>query len=113
MKMALDAPTIASTNSTLCLLTNVKTLLGLNVIMPLLEANHSLIKFSQLRDVFVGAFIAVRKFVKGMYIRCIVTTNFISKVMCLEISMPLSIMFMKAYFLMDHKSKCKNKSFNF
>jgi hypothetical protein len=53
MKMALDAPIIASTKSNLCLLTNVKTLLGLNVIMPLLEIVYSLIKFSQLRDVFV------------------------------------------------------------
>ncbi len=53
MKIALDAPTIVSTKSTLCLLTNAKTLLGLNVVMPLLEAIHSLIKFSQLRDVFV------------------------------------------------------------
>ncbi len=53
MKKALDAPTIAFTKSNLCLLTNVKTLLGLNAIMSLLEAVHSLIKFSQLRDVFV------------------------------------------------------------
>ncbi len=96
MKMALDAPTIASTESTLCLLTDVKTLLGLNVIMPLLEVVHSLIKFSQLHDVFMCAFITIMKFVKGIYIKCIVTTNFISKVKHLEISMPLSIMFMKA-----------------
>ncbi len=52
MKMALDAPTIDSTKSNLCLLTNVKTLLGLNAIMSLLKAIHSLINFSQLRDVF-------------------------------------------------------------
>jgi hypothetical protein len=59
MKMALDAPTITSTKSNLCLLTNVKTLLGLNVIMPLLEVVYSWIKFSQLHDVFVRAFIVV------------------------------------------------------
>jgi hypothetical protein len=53
MKMALDAPTIASTKFNLCLSTNVKTLLGLNVIMPLLEVVYSLIKISQLRDVFM------------------------------------------------------------
>jgi hypothetical protein len=53
MKLTLDAPTIASTKSNLCLLTNVKTLLGLNVIMPLLEVVYSLIKISQLHDVFV------------------------------------------------------------
>jgi hypothetical protein len=51
MKMPLDAPTIASTKSNLCLLIDVKMLLGLNAIMPLLEVVHSLIKFSQLRDV--------------------------------------------------------------
>jgi hypothetical protein len=65
MKMALDAPTIVSTKSTSCLLTNVNTLLGLNVIMPLLEAIHSLIKFSQLCDVFMCAFITVMKICEG------------------------------------------------
>jgi hypothetical protein len=35
----------------LSLLTNVETLLGLNAMMPLLEVVHSLIRFSQLRDV--------------------------------------------------------------
>jgi len=65
MKMALNAPTIVFTKSNLCLLTNVKTLLGLNVIMPLLEAIHSLIKFSQLCDVFVCVFIVVMKICEG------------------------------------------------
>ncbi len=53
MKMTLDASTLASTKFNLCLLTNIKTLLGLSVIMPLLEVVYSLIKFSQLRDVFM------------------------------------------------------------
>jgi len=53
MKMALDAPTITSTKSNLCLLTNVKMLLRLSAVMSLLEAVHSLIKFSQLCDIFV------------------------------------------------------------
>ncbi len=48
MKMALDAPTKTFTKSNLCLLTNVELLLGLNVVMPLLEVVHSLIKFAQL-----------------------------------------------------------------
>ncbi len=48
LKMALDVATITSTKSNLCLLTNVEMLLGLNVVMPLLEAMHSLIKFAQL-----------------------------------------------------------------
>jgi len=46
MKMALDAPTIAFAKSNMCLLIDVESLLGLNAIMPLLEATHSLIKFS-------------------------------------------------------------------
>jgi hypothetical protein len=35
-----------------------KLLLGLNGMMPLLKAVHSLIKFAQLKDVFVCDFIA-------------------------------------------------------
>jgi hypothetical protein len=46
MKMALDVAIITSTKSNLCLLTDVEMLLGLNVVMPLLEAMHSLIKFA-------------------------------------------------------------------
>jgi hypothetical protein len=44
--MVLDAPTIAFTKSNLCVLIDVEMLLGLNAIMPLLQATHSLIKFS-------------------------------------------------------------------
>jgi hypothetical protein len=65
MKMALDATTITSAKSNLCLLTNVEMLLGLNVVMPLLEAMHSLIKFAQLQDVFVCDFIAIIKICEG------------------------------------------------
>lgn len=36
IKMALDAPILAFAKYNLCLLSNVKTLLGLNTIMPLL-----------------------------------------------------------------------------
>jgi hypothetical protein len=46
MKITLDAPTIAPAQSNLCLLISVKMLLGLNAIMPLLEAIHFLIKFA-------------------------------------------------------------------
>jgi hypothetical protein len=53
MKMALDAATIPLAQSNLSLFTNVETLLRLNVVMPLLEAIHSLIKFAQLKDAFV------------------------------------------------------------
>jgi len=60
MKLTLDVPTIASTESNLCLLIDVEMLLGLNVIMPLLHALHSLIKFAQLH-VFMCNFIAMVK----------------------------------------------------
>jgi hypothetical protein len=43
----------------------VETLLGLNAVMPLLKAVHSLIKFAQLKDVFVCDFIAVVKIYEG------------------------------------------------
>ncbi len=39
IKMALDAPIITFTKSNLCFLTNVKTLLGLNTILPLLASS--------------------------------------------------------------------------
>ncbi len=98
MRITLYAPTIAFTKSNLCLLTHVKMFLRLNVIMPILEVVHSLIKFSQLRDVFVCDFITTMKICElGVYIKCIVTTNLISKVMCFKISMPLSILLMRAY----------------
>jgi hypothetical protein len=61
MKMALDAFTIPSTKSNFYLLTNVETLLGLNVVMSLLEVVHPLNKFAQLMDVFVCDFIVAMK----------------------------------------------------
>jgi hypothetical protein len=45
MNMALDAPSITSTKSNLCLFNNVRMLLGLHPILPLLDAVHFLIKF--------------------------------------------------------------------
>jgi hypothetical protein len=39
----------------------METLLGLNVMMSMLEVVHSLIKFAQLKDVFVCDFIIVVK----------------------------------------------------
>jgi hypothetical protein len=65
MKMTLNATTIPSTQSNLFLFTNVETLLGLNTMMPLLEAIHSLIKFAQLKDVFVYDFITIMKICEG------------------------------------------------
>lgn len=47
MKMTLDGRTTTSPTSNLCFLIYVKTLLGLNVIMALVEAIHYLIKFAQ------------------------------------------------------------------
>jgi hypothetical protein len=66
MKMALDAPTIPSAKSNLSLFIDVETLLlGLNVMMALLKVVHSLIKFTQLKDVFVCDFITTMKICEG------------------------------------------------
>jgi hypothetical protein len=46
VKMALDATTIPSIKFNLSLLIDVKSLLGLNVMMLMLEVVHSLIKFA-------------------------------------------------------------------
>jgi hypothetical protein len=43
----------------------VETLLGLNVVMLMLNAIYSLIKFTQLRDIFVYDFIAIVKICEG------------------------------------------------
>jgi hypothetical protein len=64
--MALDAPTIPSTKFNLSLFIDVETLLlSLNAMMVLLEAIHSLIKFTQLKDVFVCDFITTMKICEG------------------------------------------------
>jgi hypothetical protein len=66
MKMALDAPTIPSAKSNLSLFIDVETLLlGLNAMMALLKVVHSLIKFTQLKDVFVCDFITTMKICEG------------------------------------------------
>jgi hypothetical protein len=65
MKMALNAVIITFAKSNLCLLIDVEMLLGLNVVMPLLEVVHSLIKFAQLRDVFVCDFIVAVNICEG------------------------------------------------
>jgi len=53
LKMALDTPIVTFAKYNRYLMVNVKMLLGLNVIMPILKTIHSLIKFAQPRDVFV------------------------------------------------------------
>jgi hypothetical protein len=61
MKMALDALIVPFAKSNLFLLTNVGTLLGLNTMMLMLQVIHSLIKFAQLKNIFVCDFIVVVK----------------------------------------------------
>jgi hypothetical protein len=65
MKMTLNVATITFVQSNLSLFIYVETLLGLNTLIPLLKAIHSLIKFSQVRDVFAFDFIAVVKICDG------------------------------------------------
>jgi len=59
--MALDAFIVTFAKYNQYLMVNVKMLLGLNVIMPLLETIHSLIKFAQPHDVFMCIFITTMK----------------------------------------------------
>jgi hypothetical protein len=61
IKMALDAPTTPSIKSNLFLLIDVETMFNLIVMMPMLKAVHSLIKFTQLKDVFFYNFITTIK----------------------------------------------------
>jgi len=51
MKMTLDATTIPCAQCNISLFTDVETLFGLNAMMPLLKALHSLVKFAQLKNV--------------------------------------------------------------
>jgi hypothetical protein len=95
MKMRLEAPIITLAKSNLYLLTNVETLLGLNAIMPLFEVVHSLIKFTQLCDMFVCDFIVVVKICErnvyhGMYFRVDMFMNFETLINCVfeSISLP-------------------------
>jgi len=64
VKMALYVALIPYAQSNIFLFTNVETLLGLNAMMPLLEALHSLIKFAQLKDVL---FVIASPLSKVMY----------------------------------------------
>jgi hypothetical protein len=68
MKMTSNTPNIIFARFNLCLLTDVKTLLRLNAIMPFLETIHYLIKFVHLDDIFVCDFIIG---IKKLSIRCI------------------------------------------
>jgi hypothetical protein len=72
MRMALDTSTIPNVGSNLFLFIDVKTLLGLNVVMLLLDAVQSLIKFTQLKDVFVCDFRDILKVCEGdaYYVYC-------------------------------------------
>jgi hypothetical protein len=59
--MALDAPIVAFAKYNQYLRINVKMLLGLYVIMPLLKTIHSLIKFAQPCYAFMCNFITTMK----------------------------------------------------
>jgi hypothetical protein len=82
MKMALETPRIPFAKSNLSLLIDVESMLGLNVMMSMLKAIHSLIKFAKLKDVFVYDFIAIVMIHEGMFVACSMTSNLLLKVMC-------------------------------
>ncbi len=88
MKMILDAPKIDFAKSNLCLLTNVETFMGLDVIMPLLEIVHFFIKFAQLHDMFMCDFIAIVQICEGdVYWMYCDIHSFLKKI-CLLFSTP-------------------------
>jgi hypothetical protein len=96
MKVALNAPIIPFAKSNLSLLTNVETLLGLNVAMLMLKAIHSLIKFTQLRDVFVYDFITVAKICEGDVYHMFCDKQFSFEDNVFNNFVPSSILVMKA-----------------
>jgi hypothetical protein len=53
-------------------LCNLHTLLELACILPLLECVHALIKFAQSRNVFMCDLVQPSRFIKLMFIACIV-----------------------------------------
>jgi hypothetical protein len=114
MRITLDAPTIASTKFNLCLLIDVKMLLKLNAIMPLLEVVHSLIKFFQLCDVFVCDFVATMKICEfGMYISVLWQPILFPRWCVLKFPCPYQFCSWEHKPLVEHKSKYKNKSLSF
>ncbi len=74
MKMALDASTTPYVGFNFSLFIYVETLLGLNVMMPLLYVIHFLIKFAQLKDFFVFDCIVTIKICEGV-VYCIYCIN--------------------------------------
>jgi hypothetical protein len=71
MKLALDVPTIHYAIFKLSLFTNVEMLFGLNEMMSLLKAIHSLIKFGKLKDGFLYDFNTIIKICEGgVYMYC-------------------------------------------
>jgi hypothetical protein len=71
MKMVLDVPTIHYAIFNLSLFTNMEMLVGLNAMMSLLKAIHSLIKFAKLKDDFLYDFITTIKICEGgVYMYC-------------------------------------------
>jgi hypothetical protein len=56
-----DASCNNVSNENLNLLCNLELIMGLLTILPLLDCVHSLIKFAQSRDVFMGDFINAMK----------------------------------------------------
>ncbi len=78
VKMTLDSPTIQQVKLNYENLCDLQVLLGLVCILPLLESIHALIKFAQMRDLYVCDLVVAIKVNQGdiymMY--CDQTSNF-------------------------------------
>jgi hypothetical protein len=69
--MSLDNPTNQQSMLNYELFCDLHIFLGFAYILPLLESMHALIKFAQSINVFVCDLVATIRFVKVMFITCI------------------------------------------
>lgn len=115
MKTTLNVPTIlAFTKFNFCLLIDVEALLGLNAIMPFLEAIHSLIKYAQLCDVLVCNFIAIVKVCEREIYQMYCDNLFLLPRWCVWKLLCLYQFYSwKHKIFVDHRFKYRNKSLGF
>jgi hypothetical protein len=65
MKMVIDSPNNEKENMNFELFFHVQVMLGLATILSLFLSIHNLMKFNQLRDVFIYDFVAMMRCVNG------------------------------------------------
>jgi hypothetical protein len=109
MKMALYAPTIATTKFSFCLFIDVELLLRSNDIMPLLEVVHSLIKFAQTCSVFVWFYCNNQDLWKGCISNVLWHSFFIPRWCVYEFPNLNQLCSWKHKLLLDYSYEYKNR----